>query len=86
MLRCLGATKWELFFALVLEGLLLSALGVALGFASGHTMVELLGSWLQDTRGVDISWKPIVVEGRFETVARSTGSVYRLHDAKLVSP
>ncbi|MFK8053833.1 MAG: ABC transporter permease [Woeseiaceae bacterium] len=55
MLRCLGATRWELFFALLLEGLLLTALGVALGFVAGHVIVESLGSWLQGTRGLSFT-------------------------------
>ncbi|MFK8053834.1 MAG: hypothetical protein AB8F65_12780 [Woeseiaceae bacterium] len=36
--------------------------------------------------GVDISWEAIVVEGRFETIERGTGVVYRLHEAKQVEP
>ncbi|MEM7762673.1 MAG: hypothetical protein AAF290_01215 [Pseudomonadota bacterium] len=32
--------------------------------------------------GVEISWTPVVMEGRLETIARGNGTVYRLHDAK----
>jgi len=61
MLRCLGATRWELLVALLLEGLLLSAAGVALGFLVGHGAVEVLGAWLESTRGVALTgwmWLP----------------------------
>ncbi len=61
MLRCLGATRWELLMALLLEGLLLSAAGVALGFLVGHGAVALLGVWLESTRGVALTgwtWIP----------------------------
>jgi len=61
ILRCLGATRWELLVALLLEGLLLSALGVALGFLAGHGAMELLGGWLESTRGVALTgwtWIP----------------------------
>ncbi|MEO1595822.1 MAG: ABC transporter permease [Pseudomonadota bacterium] len=62
MLRCLGATRWELFFALLLEGLLLTLMGILLGFVAGHAMVELLGAWLEQSRGVSftgLTWLPV---------------------------
>jgi len=55
MLRCLGATRWELLLVLLLEGLLLSGMGVALGFLVGHGITELLGSWLADSRGITLT-------------------------------
>ncbi|MEO1245322.1 MAG: ABC transporter permease [Pseudomonadota bacterium] len=61
ILRCLGATRWELLVALLLEGLLLSVLGVTLGFLAGHGAMELLGAWLENTRGVAMTgwtWVP----------------------------
>ncbi|MCY4343205.1 MAG: ABC transporter permease [Gammaproteobacteria bacterium] len=61
MLRCLGATRWELLWALLLEGLLLSVFGVALGFLAGHLAMELLGGWLESARGVALTgwtWIP----------------------------
>ncbi|MEL6301181.1 MAG: hypothetical protein AAFV47_05435 [Pseudomonadota bacterium] len=36
--------------------------------------------------GVELSWDPVVVEGRFEPIERGKGTVYRLHDAKLITP
>lgn len=65
MLRCLGATRADLFGTLLLEGLLLSVLGVVLGFAAGHGAMELFGQWLENARGVVFTgwtWLP------FETV------------------
>lgn len=61
MLRCLGATRVELLFYLVLEGLLLSAVGVGLGFLVGHCVTELIGGWLAASRGVSMTgwtWAP----------------------------
>lgn len=61
MLRCLGATRLELMLCLLLEGLLLTVLGVILGFALGHGAMAALGAWLQASKGVVISgwiWLP----------------------------
>lgn len=55
ILRCLGATRWELLWVLLLEGLLLTLLGVTLGFVAGHGVLELLGTWLEQTRGVTLT-------------------------------
>lgn len=60
-LRCLGATRRELMFALLLEGLILSILGAAAGFALGHLATTALGLWLEATRGVSVTgfiWLP----------------------------
>lgn len=38
-------------------------------------------------KGVEATWEPIVVEGRFETLdTNEYGVIYRLHDAKLQAP
>ncbi|MDJ0939025.1 MAG: ABC transporter permease [Woeseiaceae bacterium] len=61
ILRCLGATRWELLVALLLEGLLLTLVGVALGFLAGHGAMEMLGGWLEESRGVALTgwtWIP----------------------------
>ena len=61
MLRCLGATRWELLSVLILEGTLLSAFGVVLGFLAGHGLMEVLGGWLESARGVALTgwaWTP----------------------------
>ena len=61
ILRCLGATRWELLVALLLEGLLLSIIGVLLGFIAAHGVMEVLGGWLESTRGLALTgwtWIP----------------------------
>ena len=55
MLRCLGATRGELFLALLSEGLLLSVAGITLGYALAHGAMGLLGAWLKASRGVALS-------------------------------
>lgn len=35
--------------------------------------------------GIDVSWEPVVIEGRFEPVALGRGAVYKLHDAKRIN-
>ncbi|XOV84178.1 MAG: ABC transporter permease [bacterium] len=61
MLRCLGAIRLELLFYLMIEGFLLSVMGVSLGFLVGHGMMELIGSWLSNATGVVMTgwtWAP----------------------------
>jgi len=37
--------------------------------------------------GLEVSWEPVVLEGRFEPLSSSeVGVVYQLHDARLVTP
>ena len=55
MLRCLGATRGELLRYLIIEGLILTTLGVALGLLTGHVAMELVGNWLAATRGMDLT-------------------------------
>ena len=55
LLRCLGATRGELFLALLSEGLLLSVAGITLGYALAHGAMGLLGAWLEASRGVALS-------------------------------
>lgn len=44
--------------------------------------VEVIAS-----EGIEVSWDPVVLEGRFEPQRKSEiGVVYRLHDARLVTP
>ena len=55
MLRCLGATKIEVFFAMLSEGLLLSMAGIALGFSLAHSTMILISAWLESQRGVSLA-------------------------------
>ncbi|MEL7023821.1 MAG: FtsX-like permease family protein [Pseudomonadota bacterium] len=52
MLRCLGATRWQVFYTLILEGILLTTAGVLVGLVCGHLLVETLAQWLESARGV----------------------------------
>lgn len=76
VLRCLGATRGELFYLLFVEGLLLTIAGIIVGLILAHGGVELLGQWLGDGQGIVISgwaW----ANGEFALVAGLllTGSV-----------
>lgn len=55
MMRCLGATRYDLMLALLIEGLLLAILGVVLGLLLGHGVVELMGQALENSRGVRLT-------------------------------
>ncbi len=55
VLRCLGATRWELFYLLFVEGLLLTASGILTGLLLAHGGMEILGQWLGDEQGITIS-------------------------------
>lgn len=55
MLRCLGATRTELFLTLMSEGLLLSLCGVLLGFLLGHLTMTIVSAWLEASRGVTLA-------------------------------
>lgn len=64
VLRCLGATRSELLTALLLQGLLLSSLGVAMGLLMGHIAMELFSIWLERVRGVSLTgWTWIAAQG-----------------------
>jgi putative ABC transport system permease protein len=76
VLRCLGATRGELFYLLFVEGLLLTIAGIIVGLILAHGGVELLGQWLGEGQGIVISgwaW----ANGEFALVAGLllTGSV-----------
>lgn len=46
VMRLLGGRRWQLFATVLLEGMVLSALGVAFGLALGHGAVTAIGKWL----------------------------------------
>ena len=55
MLRCLGATRAEILWFLILEGLMLAALGIVFGFLLGHWLTELVGAWLNSNQSLAIT-------------------------------
>ncbi len=44
MMRCLGASRWQVIASLVIEALLLTLAGAVLGLLLGHAAAELLGA------------------------------------------
>ncbi|MFP5383610.1 MAG: FtsX-like permease family protein [Gammaproteobacteria bacterium] len=49
VLRCLGATRFDVLCLLLIEGLLLAAGGILVGLLLGHGGVALAGQWLADS-------------------------------------
>ena len=58
MLRAIGAFKSQLAKLVVIEGMILSALGVGIGVPLGYLWVKALATWKKDifSAGVVISW------------------------------
>ena len=50
VLRCLGATRWELFTLLFVEGMVLTISGIGVGLIAAHGGLELIGMWLGDNQ------------------------------------
>jgi len=55
VMRSLGASRAKLLSAVLIEGLVLTMLGVLLGLLLGHLLTEALGAWLQSSQRVHIS-------------------------------
>ncbi len=61
VLRCLGATRWELFVLLFVEGMALTVAGIAVGLAAAHGGLEIIGTWLSDNQNINLTgmiWAP----------------------------
>jgi putative ABC transport system permease protein len=61
VLRCLGASRSELFSLLFLEGFLLTVAGIVTGLCFAHGGMSLIGYWVGDSRGLTITgwaWAP----------------------------
>ena len=58
MLRAIGAYKSQLAKLVVIEGIILSALGVGIGVPLGYMWVKILATWKKDffSAGVVVSW------------------------------
>lgn len=55
IMRTLGATQSKLFLQIILEGFLLTFLGLLLGFALGHGVVAWIGTWEDVSDKVQLS-------------------------------
>ena len=55
VMRSLGASRVKLLSAVLIEGLILTTLGVLLGLLLGHLLTEALGAWLQASQRVHIT-------------------------------
>ncbi|MFN3239712.1 MAG: ABC transporter permease [Pseudomonadales bacterium] len=61
VLRCLGASRWELFRLLFVEGMALTGSGIFAGLLLAHGGVEIVGQWLGDTQNIALTglmWAP----------------------------
>jgi putative ABC transport system permease protein len=61
VLRTLGASRGKLLRHVLLEGVLLVAMGTAAGLILGHVATEVLGSWAQAARQMELTgraWVP----------------------------
>ncbi len=55
VMRSLGASRVKLLSVVLIEGLILTTLGVLLGLLLGHLLTEALGVWLQASQRVRIT-------------------------------
>jgi putative ABC transport system permease protein len=61
ILRTLGATRGQVFRTILVEGLVVAALGTALGLLLGHGVTEALGAWLKQKNQLELTgftWLP----------------------------
>lgn len=55
MLRCLGATRREVFLAMLNEGMLLCTGGIIIGYALAFGGMAMIAAWLDTSRGVGLA-------------------------------
>ncbi len=60
IMRTLGASRWKLFVHMLLEGLLLAAMGGICGLVLGHGAVEVTGLLLKDVSQQSLTGKEIL--------------------------
>ena len=61
VLRCLGATRWQLFSLLFFEGSFLALAGIFSGLLFAHGGLELIGQWLGESLNAPLTgfvWAP----------------------------
>lgn len=62
ILRTLGATRGQVFRTILVEGLVVAALGTLLGLLLGHGAAEALGLWLKQKNQMELTgftWLPV---------------------------
>ncbi|MFN5351850.1 MAG: ABC transporter permease [Alphaproteobacteria bacterium] len=57
LMRSFGASKKKLFNLIIIEGVIISLLGVLIGLALGHGLVDLASIWLAQTKHISITGK-----------------------------
>jgi putative ABC transport system permease protein len=84
VMRTLGASRWKLFAAVLIEGLILGGLGVALGLLLGHLLTGVLGTWMQASQRVHVTgWTVVPDELLLIVLALGVGSLSALLPALL---
>ena len=79
MMRTLGAPRGRLFAHVLLEGLVLAALGLGLGLLLGHGAAEALGRVIADRQGFRLTgWDLHPLEGPLALAALGVGAVAAL--------
>jgi putative ABC transport system permease protein len=61
VLRCLGATRLELFYLIFVEGIVLTTVGIFSGLLLAHGGLELVGNWLANSQQMSLTgwvWAP----------------------------
>ena len=84
VMRSLGASRGKLLAAILIEGLILTSLGVVLGLLLGHLLTQALGMWLQASQRVHITgWTLVPGEAALVVAALCVGLVSALLPAVL---
>ncbi len=84
VMRSLGASRGKLLAAILIEGLILTSLGIALGLLLGHLLAQALGMWLQASQRVHITgWTLVPGEAALVVAALCVGLVSALLPAVL---
>jgi putative ABC transport system permease protein len=61
VLRCLGASRSELFYLIFVEGVVLTTVGIFGGLIVAHGGLELVGNWLANSQQISLTgwvWAP----------------------------
>lgn len=57
MMRTLGASRAKVLWQMIIEGILLTAMGAIAGIFLGHIATEILGNWLRNAQQLEVSGK-----------------------------